>query len=976
MTQTKALFQALDDSCSLLGKVQLLWHLKPMYDAAMETFTAGPPLAMGPIATMTTAANVTFAVGQTALPGPLGTIAAGLCTAVGGIPFSPQTGLAYWVKRWANDPPDPNYTTIAQPGFIDYSMLPGVPLDGLTATRTELDKARGYAGSSLTAFERYQGAKAANAAPYVHSQIRATGDDLFNFSHGLDRAAKALNDVAAQLRIDFPAVADRTVPQADLDRADAAITRLRASGFTPAELTQLQGLGLPAATIDRLRADLTVWDPGTLTGPIVLDESLDALATAMRAATEPAEDFARSALVTGGRTNIAPQSHFTAARKSGSFSTFRFTDTATGGDLDPLTISWDFGDGATAGGTAGQSVEHAFAAGSYSVNETVSDGLASSSTQRTITVGSAAPTVATLPAFNVGTKQATLQATVDPNGYPVTLRWQLGTTTAYGQSVDLNGQLLGEDPQGLSMDTPATLTPDTTYHVRAVLLDQFGDIAALGTDTTFTTEAAVHPPAPVDDAFAAFPAGTKDVLANDSDVDGDALTVSANTQPAHGTVSCSALGACFYTAVTGYTGPDSFSYTARDAGGLTKVANVVVTVTAPSSTASLTARDDAAAIRAGTTATVHALANDSGPNITLIASTQPKHGTANCAPDGTCTYEPAASFSGTDGFTYTVTDGQSNNSSAAVNIVVAPADAHHTVAVTGAPISSPDELVPSGGRGLWSVGVGASPAGITGTALGALPLPTITTAPSGPQSLDAASVTTAKGWTATTGAGGIGAAATPGALLGEALTRVVPTAASADRPGDRRGWARPDRHRQPRVRLLPPFGADLGHLRRPDDRCALPGLPEGARCAGQRDRGSGGGRRVAHVRAPAPRNRIRAISPDRAVLLGFRHGCRVRADDRRPEDGHGRPRRLGTRDRRREDLDRGGYGQALLRRPGHTRSMRRHAVHRHRPGEPDLGLRHRHARVARVPRGGYGRGHLHRHRRGRALPGMVADQEL
>ena len=166
---------------------------------------------------------------------------------------------------------------------------------------------------------------------------------------------------------------------------------------------------------------------------MVLDEQLDALATAMRSATEAADDFARTALVTAGRNNIAPVSHFTTARKSGSFTTFRFTDTSTAGDLDPLTIEWDFGDGTTASSAAGELVEHTFAVpGSYSVNEFVSDGLASSSAQRTVTAGSAAPTALTEDATNVSTKQATLHATIDANGNPVTLRFQLGPTIAYG----------------------------------------------------------------------------------------------------------------------------------------------------------------------------------------------------------------------------------------------------------------------------------------------------------------------------------------------------------------------------------------------------------------------------------------------------------------------------------------------------------------------------------------------------------------
>ena len=56
------------------------------------------------------------------------------------------------------------------------------------------------------------------------------------------------------------------------------------------------------------------------------------------------------------------------------------------------------------------------------------------------------------------------------------------------------------------------------------------------------------------------------VLANDSDIDGDSpLTVtSASPTAAHGTVSCTAAGACTYTPTPGYVGPDSFTYTVSD----------------------------------------------------------------------------------------------------------------------------------------------------------------------------------------------------------------------------------------------------------------------------------------------------------------------------------------------------------------------------------------------------------------------------
>lgn len=73
---------------------------------------------------------------------------------------------------------------------------------------------------------------------------------------------------------------------------------------------------------------------------------------------------------------------------------------------------------------------------------------------------------------------------------------------------------------------------------------------------------------------------TVDVLANDVDPDGDPLHVTATTQPANGTATCPADGACVYTPVTGFTGVDTFTYTVTD-GIADATATVTVTVLEP-----------------------------------------------------------------------------------------------------------------------------------------------------------------------------------------------------------------------------------------------------------------------------------------------------------------------------------------------------------------------------------------------------------
>ena len=70
---------------------------------------------------------------------------------------------------------------------------------------------------------------------------------------------------------------------------------------------------------------------------------------------------------------------------------------------------------------------------------------------------------------------------------------------------------------------------------------------------------------------------TIDVLANDSDADGDGLSVSGFTQGTNGSVSLNANGTLLYTPNSGFSGTDSFSYVASD-GELTDAATVSILV--------------------------------------------------------------------------------------------------------------------------------------------------------------------------------------------------------------------------------------------------------------------------------------------------------------------------------------------------------------------------------------------------------------
>ena len=87
-------------------------------------------------------------------------------------------------------------------------------------------------------------------------------------------------------------------------------------------------------------------------------------------------------------------------------------------------------------------------------------------------------------------------------------------------------------------------------------------------------------PVTVNDVTATTPGAALylNVLGNDSDPNGDPLTVISYSQGANGLVVCLSNGACTYTPNAGFTGTDTFTYTVSDGKGGQKTATVTVDV--------------------------------------------------------------------------------------------------------------------------------------------------------------------------------------------------------------------------------------------------------------------------------------------------------------------------------------------------------------------------------------------------------------
>src|SRR5207244_107359 len=74
--------------------------------------------------------------------------------------------------------------------------------------------------------------------------------------------------------------------------------------------------------------------------------------------------------------------------------------------------------------------------------------------------------------------------------------------------------------------------------------------------------------------------GAPGVLANDTDVEGSALTAIKSANPSHGTVTLNANGSFVYTPNANFNGVDSFYYRANDGTASSVAAKVTITVTA------------------------------------------------------------------------------------------------------------------------------------------------------------------------------------------------------------------------------------------------------------------------------------------------------------------------------------------------------------------------------------------------------------
>ena len=163
-----------------------------------------------------------------------------------------------------------------------------------------------------------------------------------------------------------------------------------------------------------------------------------------------------------------------------------------------------------------------------------------------------------------------------------------------------------------------------------------------------------------------------------TDKDGDSLTYSLRSSPNHGSLSSfdKDTASVVYSPKSGYTGSDSFTFTASDESSTSNTAKVSITVnpvthinTPPvaKSQSVTTNRDTSSSI------TLDATDKD-GDSLTYSLGTSPNHGSLSSfdKDTGSVVYSPKSGYTGSDSFTFTASDESSTSNTAKVSITVSP----------------------------------------------------------------------------------------------------------------------------------------------------------------------------------------------------------------------------------------------------------------------------------------------------------------
>jgi hypothetical protein len=234
----------------------------------------------------------------------------------------------------------------------------------------------------------------------------------------------------------------------------------------------------------------------------------------------------------------------------------------------------------------------------------------------------------------------------------------------------------GSWPSGISLNTSTgaiSVVPGTTPGIYPVTY-RLCDLATLPNcetmeDTIFVTGGVILTPdkTNINAVCGTQITATLNVLTNDSNPGGSALSLTAVNSPANGIMTFNPNGTINYTPNEGFTGLEILTYTACDNSANCANSIFAISVGAGSFPATV---NDVATIAEDNIATINVLTND-GSGLTLVGVPGlPKNGKISVNTNGTITYIPNADFAGTDTFCYSVKNASGVYGLATVTVTV------------------------------------------------------------------------------------------------------------------------------------------------------------------------------------------------------------------------------------------------------------------------------------------------------------------
>jgi hypothetical protein len=235
-----------------------------------------------------------------------------------------------------------------------------------------------------------------------------------------------------------------------------------------------------------------------------------------------------------------------------------------------------------------------------------------------------------------------------------------------------------------TFDTNSPTAPDdTTRFATSEVTVDFGEGGAAGFEVPGDEDPGGDDPAPAPPASPNFAPTARDddftlsgdgegpfnVLDNDSDPDGDNLTVSIVQPSADGDASVTNKNEITFQPADEFTGETSLTYQVSDGNGGTDTASVTFDVVNRSPIAG----GDEAVTGRGESVIIDVLQNDSDPDggvVSVDSASDPSNGQVAINDDGTLTYTPNDEFTGKDAFNYTVSDSQGGTDTANVSVRV------------------------------------------------------------------------------------------------------------------------------------------------------------------------------------------------------------------------------------------------------------------------------------------------------------------